>query len=284
MSTLVDVNSNNLPELSVSLADLKLDESENESLTKLKILLRKDDIFGRIDFENYFLIKFLRCRNNDPQKAYDNVINYIKAVQSKPHLFLFTQSTVNVLNNELHLILKSKTENGEGIIVLRPHRWNHKELPIDELFRLMYYNCELALLDPDYQKNGLHSIIDCSNISISMIYACGPTNAAYMSEITELILPLKIIKIHIVLQSRLVDFGYNLFKPFLHASFKEKIVFHGKSFGNLHSYLPASALPEFLGGSSANDYTVDERLQLYEMHKSKWEKYWNVFKNLKSDE
>lgn len=266
------------------LEDLKTDKSEIESLTKLKLLLRQNEQLGKFTFEDYFLIKFLRCRDNNPQRAYENVLAYEKAVQNRPELFKFTDQTASVLRAELHLITKSKTEKGEGIIVLRPHRWNYKEVPFDELFRLMYYNCELALLDPDLQKNGFHSIIDCSNLSLSLIYNCGPSNAAYMSEITEIVLPAKVIKIHIVNQSRLVDFGYNLFKPFLHQSFKEKLLFHGKSFGDLYSYCPQSALPEFLGGSSSNDYTAEERLALYDANKFAWEKYWNLFKNIKADE
>lgn len=264
-------------------ASLETDTSQKYS-NELKILrkcIADDKLLQNFDYEDCLLIKFLRARNYNIDKTHSLLKAYVGKVRERPDLFTWNDNLRRVVDAGIHRICKSRRPDGGAITLIRIKNWNPNELDADLVFQSIIIADECESLDENVQEKGVHTIIDASDVSLYQIYRFGVNNGRFISELGEKILPWKVLKLHILFENRLVDIGYNLFKPFLSDEFKERICFHGKDLDALKDCCPLDSLPVDFFGTNKNDYTTDERLKRFKNYRSTLEKIWNMFKSAK---
>lgn len=264
-------------------ADLR--RSENLSkISELRKLIKDDALLGQFTYDDSFLLKFLRARDCNIKDTFTLLTAYVKKVQERPDLFTWNDDLRKVLDAGIHRVCKSRRPDGGAIALIRVKNWNPSEIDANEVFQLIITADETEALDEKIQEHGVHTIIDASDVSLYQIYRFGVTNGRFVSELGEKVLPWRVRKIHIIFENRLVDIGYNLFKPFLSDEFKERICFHGKNLDALKACCPLSCLPPDFFGTCKDDYSTEERLERFRQHRSVLEKLWNQFKTTKAPE
>lgn len=219
----------------------------SQKVLELRALLNKNPTTSVHQLEDKFLIKFLRSRKNDVEKSYELIVQYLAKVVQRPDLFTWDPKIKEAVDSLSYNHYQHRSASGHRLILINPGKWSSK-VDIDHLIKLSIIGQEINLMDDYTQQVGYMVIINVTGLGLSQIYRCGIANARLISDLTDHCMPIRLEKIHIIFENRLVDIAFSLFKPFLDQELKEKIVFHGHSLSSLHEYCHPSSLPASLGG------------------------------------
>lgn len=155
------------PELA-AIAARELNETpatRRQSLIELKRRLSKDD--GTLE-DDTILLRFLRCKKFDVQRAMSVYNGYHSYRRDNPDLFkdLSVSSVNHIWESGALGGLKDRDKKGRAVMVAFPGRWNPEEHSLEDMLRAMIIQLEFYIQNIETQINGIVLIADFTDFSL----------------------------------------------------------------------------------------------------------------------
>ncbi|XP_055293616.1 alpha-tocopherol transfer protein-like isoform X2 [Moschus berezovskii] len=184
----------------------------------LRDMVRKECPNLSTSLEDAFLLRFLRARKFDYDRALQLLINYHSCRRSWPEVFnnLRPSALKEVLASGFLTVLPHTDPRGCHVLCLRPDRWIPSNYPITENIRAIYLTLE-KLIQSEETQDGF---------------------------------PIRIKAVHVVNEPRIFKGIFAIIKPFLKEKIANRFFLHGSDLNSLHTNLPRDILPREYGGTA----------------------------------
>nr|XP_035951945.1 alpha-tocopherol transfer protein-like isoform X2 [Halichoerus grypus] len=181
----------------------------------LRDMVRKECPNLSTSLDDAFLLRFLRARKFDYDRALQLLVNYHSCRRSWPEVFnnLKPSALKDVLASGFLTVLPHTDPRGCHILCMRPDRWIPSNYPITENIRAIYLTLEKLIQSEETQVNGIVILADYKGVSLSKASHFGPFIAKKVIGILQFFL-------------------------------------HGSDLNSLHTSLPRSILPKEYGGTA----------------------------------
>ncbi|XP_015335693.1 alpha-tocopherol transfer protein-like isoform X2 [Marmota monax] len=184
----------------------------------LRDMVRKEYPNLSTSLEDAFLLRFLRARKFDYDRALQLLVNYHSCRRSWPEVFsnLKPSALKDVLSSGFLTVLPHTDPRGCHILCIRPDRWIPSNYPITENIRAIYLTLE-KLIQSEETQDGF---------------------------------PIRIKAVHVVNEPRIFKGIFAIIKPFLKEKIANRFFLHGSDLNSLHTNLPRNILPKEYGGTA----------------------------------
>ncbi|GFT84663.1 alpha-tocopherol transfer protein-like [Nephila pilipes] len=173
-----------LPDFALKQCELELKETpekKSEQLTRLRQLLKVEEITRDITFEEDFLIQYLRHSKYEAHKACKRLRNVVDLRRKQPDFFkgLPEQYIVSQFSKPIILLMPKRCPDGCSIFVARLGKWNPDELTFDRFMQVNMIMFTQFLRDQLTQITGFKIIYDFHEASLQLLKMGTPSNAYY---------------------------------------------------------------------------------------------------------
>ena len=245
--------SNELIELANKELNEPLDDvDKHRAIDKLKIAYN-EDVYGKlIRSDDYFLIRFLRAKKYNHEKALKTLQNYHKSRRESPEIFDKIKNPVLLkpfLDQGFLYILPGKAKDGSAVLLQRSKLMkNFNEQDMDAMAAFGILSMEKLLEDESVQIRGVSSIRDYEGFNLSLILSIPLPRMKVMSKFWQDAMPMRYKASHILNESSVYSAVMAVFKPFMKQKMLDRIQTHGNRFEELQEYIDVEFLPPYLGG------------------------------------
>ncbi|XDB56783.1 hypothetical protein AB1E18_010245 [Capra hircus] len=218
----------------------------------LRDMVRKECPNLSTSLEDAFLLRFLRARKFDYDRALQLLVNYHSCRRSWPEVFnnLRPSALKEVLASGFLTVLPHTDPRGCHVLCLRPDRWIPSNYPITENIRAIYLTLEKLIQSEETQVNGIVILADYKGVSLSKASHFGPFIAKKVIGILQDGFPIRIKAVHVVNEPRIFKGIFAIIKPFLKEKIANRFFLHGSDLNSLHTNLPRNILPREYGGTA----------------------------------
>ncbi|KAF7409766.1 hypothetical protein HZH68_004147 [Vespula germanica] len=227
------------------------DEVKCQTLQELRDLIyeRGECIPHRMDDD--FLIRFLRARHFDVNRAHRLVVNYYNFKEEHPeiHQDVCPNEMCHIGEDYVVTVPAYRTECGRRMMIYRIGNWDPRKYPVEEIFKATVIILELGILEPRAQILGGIVVFDLKGITMSHVWTVTPQIANMVMALMVTAFPIKTYAIHILHQSWIFEAIYAVFKPLLNTRMKNRIFFHGDDMQSFHKHISPNCLPKMYGGT-----------------------------------
>ncbi|XP_062060228.1 alpha-tocopherol transfer protein-like isoform X2 [Lepus europaeus] len=184
----------------------------------LRDMVRKEHPTLSTSLDDAFLLRFLRARKFDYDRALQLLVSYHSCRRSWPEVFsnLRPSALKDVLASGFLTVLPHTDPRGCHVVLIRPDRWIPSNYPITENIRAIYLTLE-KLIQSEETQDGF---------------------------------PIRIKAVHVVNEPRIFKGIFAIIKPFLKEKIANRFFLHGSDLNSLHTNLPRSILPGEYGGTA----------------------------------
>uniref|UniRef100_A0A8C2SNL1 Alpha tocopherol transfer protein like n=2 Tax=Coturnix japonica TaxID=93934 RepID=A0A8C2SNL1_COTJA len=202
--------------------------------------------------DDAFLLRFLRARKFDYDRALQLLVNYHSCRRSWPEVFnnLKPSAIKPVLESGFVTVLPHRDPEGRHVVCIRPDRWTPSNYPITENIRAIYLTLEKLIQSEETQVNGIVILADYKGVSLSKASHFGPFVAKKVIGILQDGFPIRIKAVNIINEPRIFKGIFAIIKPFLKEKIANRFFLHGSDLNSLHQNIPPVILPEEYGGTA----------------------------------
>lgn len=222
----------------------KLREAFLKKATKLT-LIRNDD---------GFLLRFLRAKKFNQEKALKMLINYHTVRKDVKEVFERVDKPTllrDSLKTGFCYVMPEKDKQGRSVMIYRDGMIGG-DCEIADLLALFILGLEKELEEEEVQINGLVTIEDMKDLDLRLMAKMTTSVMRQMTFITTDAMPMRYKMMHMVNEGKIFDFIFKMFKPFVKQKLLDRIQLHGKDYSKLHEDIDRKHLPTFLGGEMDN--------------------------------
>lgn len=208
-------------------------------------------VFARRD--GRFLLRFLRARKFNVDRALQLYLNYYKYRHKHAHLLrdMTPSSVEHVLSRGFFALLDTPNTYGSKAVVVYPARVDLEKIPPVDCFKALLLVLEALIEDEEAQVHGLSLIQENESLSLFQVMRASTSEFARSNILFDLIqesFPARFKSCHMVRQPWYLSILYKIAKPFLKPKFKERIHMHGTDMESLYKHFSQSMLPADFGG------------------------------------
>ncbi|KAK7132347.1 hypothetical protein R3I93_018791 [Phoxinus phoxinus] len=216
----------------------------------LRDMILKDHPNLRTRLDDAFLLRFLRARKFDYDRALQLLLNYHANRKAWPEVFkdLKPSTVKHVLDLGFLTVLPRPDPHGRYILCLRPGKWKPNDYPFVDNIRAIYLTLEKLIQPEETQVNGIVILVDYGGVGLSQASNPGPLLAKKVVGILQDGFPIRIKAVNIINEPRIFKGIFAIIKPFLKEKMAERYVLHGSDLASLHRVIPQSVLPQEYGG------------------------------------
>ncbi|XP_076243158.1 alpha-tocopherol transfer protein [Calliopsis andreniformis] len=198
-----------------------------------------------------FLIRFLRVRNFNVNRAHRLIVNYCNFKEDHPeiHQGVNPEELKHIGEDDVMTVPAYKTQCGRRMMIYRLGNWDPRKYPMEEIFKATVLILELGVLEPTAQILGGVAIFDLEGITMAHAWTITPQVASMVIALMVTAFPMKTTAIHILHQSWVFDVMFAVFKPLLDVRMQNRIFFHGSDMSSLHKHVSPNHLPKKYGGT-----------------------------------
>ncbi|KAF5281042.1 hypothetical protein FQR65_LT14892 [Abscondita terminalis] len=250
----------------LKIAEDELHETPENYKQELKVLhnLVINDKNLTVPDDTDFIIRFLRARKFDSQKAFRMVQRYFMMKIRFPELFKcpLPSEISRILEFQAQHMLPSRDQFGRRVYILRVEKFDSTKVSIDDIFRTNILALEEIVREPETQIAGIVVIVDMAGLSLHHARFFTPHYAKRSVEVVQETFPLRFKGFHIVNEPFYFDAVMAVLKPFLKEKVRKRIYLHGSNYSSLHAFVNPEILPMEYGGSAGLFNNEAWRLQL----------------------
>ncbi|CAK9828492.1 Alpha-tocopherol transfer protein [Anthophora retusa] len=198
-----------------------------------------------------FLIRFLRTKNFNVNRAHRLIVNYYNFKEEHPeiHQDVNPMEMKHIGEDDVMTVPAYRTQCGRRMMIYRLGNWDPRKYPVEEIFKATVIILELGVLEPRAQILGGVAIFDLEGITMAHAWTITSQVASMVMALMVSAFPMKTHAIHILHQSWVFDVMFSMFKPLLDVRMQNKIFFHGGNMESLHKHISPSHLPKKYGGT-----------------------------------
>jgi hypothetical protein len=200
--------------------------------------------------DDAFLLRFLRARKFDYDKAYNLLLNHyhVRAEYSE-HFQNFKPSAVkDLLQTGVSIVLPKPDKQGRTILYYRPGMWDPEKNSIFDLLKINILNLELMILEESTQVNGIVFLADVGSFGLHHLKNMERDYAKLMAACLQDAMPLRMKAAMIHNEPAIFATVFALFRPFIKEKLKGRMTFNGSNYKNIVKECGADCLPQELGG------------------------------------
>uniref|UniRef100_A0A8C5QA41 Alpha tocopherol transfer protein like n=1 Tax=Leptobrachium leishanense TaxID=445787 RepID=A0A8C5QA41_9ANUR len=218
----------------------------------LRDMIWKDYPNLRTRVDDGFLLRFLRARKFDYDRALQLLVNYYSCRKNWPEVFsdLRPSAIKPVLDSGFVTVLPHTDHMGRRIVCMRPGQWNPRHYPITENVRAMYLTLEKLVESEETQVNGIVLLADYSGVGLSQASHLGPFIAKKVTGILQDGFPIRIKAVNVINEPMIFKGIFAILRPFLKEKLVKRFFLHGSDLNSLHKNFPKSTLPVEYGGTA----------------------------------
>ncbi|XP_077866825.1 alpha-tocopherol transfer protein-like [Saccoglossus kowalevskii] len=237
---------------SLEVAKRELNEDPETRLQKVQELRElfktRADIKFRSDDE--FLLRFLRNKKFNIDKAFKMMVHHYKVRRDYPKLFNnFKPSAVKYyLDEHTQMVCPGKDKLGRTVVLGRVGKMNPDTFDFHDALKSMLMMMEILLLDENIQVNGVVHVVDHSGMTRKHLRFGTPMTMKMMVDVFESATPIRSKAAHYIRQPDIFEIMFSVMRPLLSEKMKKRLHFHGDEFGTLHEHVPSAILPSEFGG------------------------------------
>ncbi|KAG5274100.1 hypothetical protein AALO_G00159190 [Alosa alosa] len=235
-----------LPDHTMQKAKDELNETDEKRVSAVKELrgIIKDkggedlgkgvlDTFG--DKPDGVLLRFIRARKYEVNRAYELMKGYVRFRRDYPELFenLTPEAVRSTIEAGYPGILSSRDKYGRIVLLFNIENWDYEEITFDEILRAY-----------------------CVILGFTMQQASGikPTELKKMVDMLQDSFPARFKAVHFIHQPWYFTTTYNVVKPLMKGKLLERVFVHGDELENYYKEFDADILPsEFDGKGNKYD-------------------------------
>ncbi|XP_065226855.1 alpha-tocopherol transfer protein-like [Planococcus citri] len=249
------------PELPFALREkafLELNEtSENlqDGIAKLRKLIQNEPNL-RCKTDTQFLLKFLRARKFDTDRAFQLLKQYFTVRKNNPALFsdLLPSKHSKLLDMGAQAVLNERDANGSKIYVFRLKNCDMTAITVEDIFKTNLIALEILSLEPETQIAGMTALIDLNGFTVKQhLKLLSPYIAKWSINLIQESFPLRFCAFHVINQPIYFDAIFATIKPFMKRKLKKRIHFHGANMTSLYENFNKDLLPVEYGGNQILD-------------------------------
>ncbi|XP_058126518.1 LOW QUALITY PROTEIN: retinaldehyde-binding protein 1-like [Anopheles ziemanni] len=201
--------------------------------------------------DDSFLLRFLRAKKFDVEKAFKMMQKYYKMKEEYPEIFKVSPPSEMkfMLEMQIQTMLPKKDEHGRQIYLFRVEKCDPYKIPVDYVFRSNVLALEDAVRSPETQIGGLVVLLDMAGLGFAHARYLSPHLAKKTVEVVQEAFPLRFKAFHVLHEPFYFDAILAVLKPFLKDKIRRRIHLHGSSLSSLHKYVSKDLLPAEYGGN-----------------------------------
>ncbi|XP_076329351.1 alpha-tocopherol transfer protein-like [Tachypleus tridentatus] len=175
--------------------------------------------------DDNFLLRFLRARKFDYDRAFRLIKQYYILRDNNPELFKdFVPSALkDVFSANLEGFLQHRDSEGHAIFVIRGGIWDPAKHSANDIYRANLLCLEKAIEDPATQINGIIALLDLKEFGFHHIRQMSPAHCRRMVLLIQNCFPGRFKGIHIINEPAVFDILFALVKPFLSEKLKNRV-------------------------------------------------------------
>lgn len=240
--------------LAKAVSELHEPEDNDKRLTFIDELRRNfqqnSEGLTLISEDDAFLLRFLRARKFDMQRALAMLISYHKQRISWKEVFdkvCDPESLSKVFDAGCVCGSIGRAKDGSAVIVGRPGKLPGMKL--HEFFAALFLSVETLLENEDIQVHGITVIQDMQYLNFGFIRQLGPSVASRFLGILQDCLPLRLKSLNLLNEPMVFDVLFAIIGPFIKEKTKKRLTIHGNEFDGLLNIIDADVLPTAYNGS-----------------------------------
>ena len=234
-------------------------ETRAEACLELRMRIDEHQCVGEgVTFERKdspFLLRFLRARKFNVERALQLYINYYKYRHKHRHLLtdFHPRSVENVIRAGIFGVLDTRLKDGSKAFCLVPKRWDYTTIPPNDAFKTFMLVLDKLVEDEENQVHGLSVFDNLAGLSLQICYAFIRTDCITTGAMVELqdSFPIRFKGFHIINQPWYLSMVMKIVKPFLRQKHRDRIHGYGNDFTKLYKFLDPQDLPANFGGELA---------------------------------
>ncbi|XP_055685291.1 alpha-tocopherol transfer protein-like [Lutzomyia longipalpis] len=235
-------------------AEKELGESHEISQNAIKqfrhlLRINRENVpFGWRD--DAFLLRFLRAKKFDVDKAYRMTLKYFRMKQQSPQIFrVFPPSDVrHILEMQMQYMIPLRDPCGRQVFIFRVDKCDPYRCSVENVFRTNVLSLESVVKSSETQIAGIVVLLDMAGVSLSHSRFLSPQFARYTVEVVQDAFPLRFKAFHILHEPFYFDAILAVLKPFLREKIRKRIFLHGSDLASLYRFIPQEILPAEYGG------------------------------------
>ncbi|ODM92459.1 Alpha-tocopherol transfer protein-like [Orchesella cincta] len=236
----------------------KPEVSEKQLLTSLKTLAEdnEDIVKSGIDFNDAFLLAFLRGRKYNLNVAYETIQKYVH-VRKRKYVEFFSQLTPESLMYMYDMprfmaILKHRDPTTGCLVgVLRPNRVEIGALlrkPFEDVLACCTLAADELIYVDDAIKNGLILVASGEGFGMTHFREISPNRIKTALDIMFHAYPFKVKQVHVVQCSAFVNTTIKIVMPFIPRKIRKRMIIHN-TLETFHEFFEPNVIPSWLGGN-----------------------------------
>uniref|UniRef100_T1IME1 CRAL-TRIO domain-containing protein n=1 Tax=Strigamia maritima TaxID=126957 RepID=T1IME1_STRMM len=200
--------------------------------------------------DDAFLLRFLRARKFDINRAFQLIKNYYKIRLQNPHIYINYRPSdlTKVFAHNLQIILPDRDQFGRKIFIFNAGKWTPELCSLDDYERTNIMCMEMAIEEEETQINGFICIVDMKGFTIHQATHCRPADVKRVVSLIQNCYPGRMKAIHFVNENVFFDMLFFIAKPFISNKMRKRIHFHGNDMTSIHRHICVDILPHEFGG------------------------------------
>ena len=209
-----------------------------------------DDQLGEREQSDGFLLRFLRARKFDVDRACKIMHNYVHRREAFKEVFDkvdHPQLLKSFLDTRFLTVLEGRGRNESALMFLRPSFGCSSPVLID-MIACMIITMEKVLDKEENQIHGITVIDDLNYVSVQLVRQLDPSTARKMFAVVQETLPIRLKNVCMLNEALLFDVFFAVAKPFMKEKTRKRMVLVGTTWETLHAIVEPKFLPEAYGG------------------------------------
>ncbi|CAK8690577.1 unnamed protein product [Clavelina lepadiformis] len=200
--------------------------------------------------DDEFLLRFLRARKFNQERALAMITNYHKKTADWPEVFDKVKNPAlisDTLDLGVVLPLKGKAKDGSTIVVGRPGIGGTYNLT--DLYASIFLTMEKMVEDEETQVYGVTVIQDLAYLGMDYVKQINPSISRRFVGIVQDSLPLRVKSLNATNEPKIFDIVFAMAQPFMKEKIKKRYRLLGQDFTMLYEIIDKSVLPPMFAGS-----------------------------------
>ncbi|XP_070563619.1 alpha-tocopherol transfer protein-like [Ptychodera flava] len=247
----------NLSERSKEKARLELNEdpeTRDQKIDELRAKFAKEKPEVKLPPDDAFLVRYLRNKKFDVQRAYDMLLHYYDVRRKYKELFVNYQPSLykHIYETDMMTICPERDKEGRTVILFRIGKWDPDRYSSDSVLTAFLMTYDKLLEDEELQVNGIVFVQDLEGMSLKMMTKMKPSDSKRSMDLFVNAIPLRFKAAHYVRQPEIFATVFAMSKPLMPEKMMKRLHFHGKEYGTLHDHVPSAILTSDFGGQLVN--------------------------------